>query len=131
MEKKNKKRRYVQEFYFPGSSDTERQAFKDGVESVRSQPYLHAYYAGVGYGKAKKKKALGFKSHEEKQRFEAGMAEEEKHYISVDRVDKPWYEKLFGIFKKKPKRNTRSKRKASSKRSTKSRKVRRSSSLKR
>lgn len=71
----------VETHFFPGSTDSERKSFGEGVESGRENPYLHAYFAGVGYAKAKKKQRFGFKNAEQRERFEAGVAEHKRHFV--------------------------------------------------
>ena len=86
----------VDTHYFPGSTDSERESFREGVESVQNRPYLHAYYAGVGYAKGSKRKAMGFKNDEEKARFDAGMEEEHRHYMVLKKPKpKGFLSKLF------------------------------------
>ena len=61
---------------------------------------LDAYYAGVGYGKMKAKdKHLGFNSNEERQVFEHGIENKDKHFKSI-RAYRSFWERLFGIGRK-------------------------------
>ena len=75
----------VETHFFPGSTDSERKSFGEGVESGRENPYLHSYFVGVGYAKGAKREALGFKNEKQKKRFEAGMAEHEQHFVTFNK----------------------------------------------
>jgi len=87
MAKKNNKRR-DNEHYYPGTTDDGRRLFGEGVSSGKGDSKTHAYFLGVGYGKARNgEKHLGFRSAEERERFEHGVKNKDKHYIVAGYVD--------------------------------------------
>ena len=99
-----KKGRYKTEIhYFPGSTDSERKSFGEGVESGRENPYLHAYFVGVGFAKGAAGDTLGFKNDEQRKRFEAGVRDHQQHFVTFtsasEEADGPsFFGKLFGWF---------------------------------
>ena len=74
-----------------------QKGFADGMKASFESTELDAYYAGVGYGKkASGDKHIGFNSDYERQQFEAGMKNKNKHFRSY-RAEKPgFFERLFG-----------------------------------
>ena len=81
MAKKNNKKR-DNEHYYPGTTNNGRRSFGKGVSSGKDDSKTHAYFIGVGYGKGRNgEKHLGFRSAEERERFEYGVRNKDKHYI--------------------------------------------------
>lgn len=78
--KKNRVVVYTDDHLFPGSNDSERRAFSDGVASGQNDTERHAFFAGVGYGKRERKEALGFKSKEQQEAFERGVNAGDRHF---------------------------------------------------
>lgn len=77
------------------TSDYHR-GYLDGMNASFESSELDAYYAGVGYGKKMAgDKHLGFNSDEERQEFEKGMKNKNKHFRTY-RAEKPsLLERLF------------------------------------
>lgn len=88
----------VDTHFFPGSTDSERKSFGEGVESGRENPYLHSYFVGVGYAKGAKREALGFKNEKQKKRFEAGVAEHEQHFVTFKNTRSGFFARLKAFF---------------------------------
>ena len=75
--------------------------YYDGMRDTYDNSEFDAYYAGVGFGKMKAKdKHLGFNSNEERQAFERGIENKDKHFKSV-RAYRNFWERMFGFGKKR------------------------------
>lgn len=72
----------VDTHFFPGSTDSERQSFKEGAKSGEENSYIHAFYAGVGYGKAKNNAGVGFRDKTQQRRFKQGVEAYDQHFVS-------------------------------------------------
>ena len=73
-----------------------QKGYLDGMQDAFEKSELDAYYAGVGYGKMQTKdKHIGFNSSEEREQFEKGLANKDKHFKSY-KLRKGFFEKLFG-----------------------------------
>ena len=108
---------------FSGATSEEKAAFYEGVEHGRNDPEVHAYYAGVGYGKKSGgSRHVGFKSQSERAAFDRGFDARDRHFIAVEKEEPSWIEKLFGLSKKKKASNA--KRRVSKKTPAKKRKTR-------
>ena len=71
--------------------------YYDGMRDTYDNSEFDAYYAGVGFGKMKAKdKHLGFNSNEERQAFERGIKNKDKHFKSI-RAYRSFWERFFGI----------------------------------
>lgn len=72
--------------------------YEDGVRDANENTGIHAYYAGVGYGKSSgSDKNLGFRTREHYRAFEKGIQEKDKHFISVNK--KPTFlERILAFF---------------------------------
>lgn len=80
-----------------GAGDGEyRKGYLDGMNAAFDNSELDAYYAGVGYAKkAHGDKRIGFNSDKERENFEAGMRNKDKHF-KVYRSEPPTFlERLF------------------------------------
>ena len=109
---------------FSGATSEEKAAFYEGVEHGRNDPDVHAYYAGVGYGKKSGgSRHVGFKSQSERAAFDRGFDARDRHFIAVEKEEPSWIEKLFGLSKKK-KKASNAKRRVSKKTPAKKRKTR-------
>lgn len=70
--------------------------YLDGQRAAFEESELDAYYAGVGYGKkVAKTKHIGFSNPEERENFEKGIRNHNKHFHSY-KAEKSFFEKLFG-----------------------------------
>ena len=72
--------------------------YQDGVVAAYERNELAAYYAGVGYGKnAAGDKSIGFNSHSERESFEKGISNRNKHFGAYKMKKKlNIFERLFG-----------------------------------
>ena len=71
--------------------------YSDGMKAAFEESELDAYYAGVGYGKkAAKDKHIGFNNDEERQQFEAGIRNKNKHFSSYRSEPPTLLERLIG-----------------------------------
>lgn len=72
--------------------------YQDGMNAAFEGSALDAYYAGVGYGKkVAKDRNVGFNSDEEREQFERGIKNKDKHFKGY-RAEKPSFlERLFGV----------------------------------
>lgn len=74
--------------------------YYDGMRDTYDSSEFDAYYAGVGFGKMQAKdKHLGFNSNEERQAFERGIENKDKHFKSI-RAYRSFWERLLGIGRK-------------------------------
>ena len=88
--------RAKKEDFFP-SDDYER-GYNAGMKAILDETELDAYYAGVGYGKKNANdKYLGFNSKKERERFEEGIREKDKHFNAYRAEHLSWWERLFGV----------------------------------
>ena len=99
MPRKRKRAEYSrkQNRYFMSSDSSEYQkGYADGMKASFESSELDAYYAGVGYAKkASGDKHIGFNSDLERQQFEDGMKNKNKHFKSY-RAELPnFWERLF------------------------------------
>ena len=80
-----------------GDSDYNK-GYQDGMQAAFEGSSLDAYYAGVGYGKkVAKDRNVGFNSDEEREQFERGIKNKDKHFKGY-RAEKPSFlERLIGI----------------------------------
>ena len=77
-------------------ADDYRKGYADGMKAAFEETELDAYYAGVGYGKkVAKTKHIGFSNPEERENFEKGIRNHNKHFHSY-KAEKSFFEKLFG-----------------------------------
>ena len=90
------------------ASDTPeyQKGYIDGMTDTITDTNVHAFFAGVGYGKSEANVThLGFNSAEERECFERGMAKKDEHfnaYRSERRLD--WIDRLLGRRAAKPPR---------------------------
>ena len=71
--------------------------YQDGINAAFDSSELDAYYAGVGFGKmAAGDKYLGFRSDEEKDEFEKGILNKDKHFKFYSAQPPSLWERLFG-----------------------------------
>ena len=74
--------------------------YYDGMKDTYDSSEFDAYYAGVGFGKMQAKdKHLGFNSNEERQAFERGIENKDKHFKSI-RAYRSFWERFLGIGRK-------------------------------
>ena len=73
--------------------------YRDGIKEALENSEIHAYYAGVGYGKHRDGNTnLGFNTEDERQSFHAGINNKDKHFNSY-RYERPgFFERLFSRF---------------------------------
>ena len=84
------------EEFFP-SDDYER-GYNAGLNANIERTDLDAYYTGVGYGKkVAQDKYLGFNSSGEREQFEKGIREKDKHFNAHRAEPLSWWERLFGV----------------------------------
>ena len=87
------------------SSDYQK-GYIDGITDSMTDTNVHAFFAGVGYGKSEANVThLGFNSAEERESFERGMAKKDDHfnaYRSERRLT--WLDNILGRKTAKPKR---------------------------
>ena len=72
----------VDTHFFPGSTDSERKSFEEGVEEGKSHPYTHAFFVGVGYGKKSRNRLLGFKNKDQREAFDRGVQACDEHFLA-------------------------------------------------
>ena len=86
-------RRYAKRSYYENDY---QKGYLAGMQDAFDKSELDAYYAGVGYGKMQSKdKHIGFNSAQEREQFEKGLANKDKHFKSY-KLRKGFFEKFFG-----------------------------------
>ena len=80
-----------------GSDDYNR-GYADGLQASINEGELDAYYAGVGFGKkASGDRHIGFNSDYEREQFNKGMRDKDKHFKSFRTEVPSFWERLLGI----------------------------------
>ena len=80
------------------SSDDYERGYYAGLNENFERTNLDAYFAGVGYGKKNAKdKYLGFNSADEREQFEHGIRQKDKHFNAHRAEPLSWWERLFGV----------------------------------
>ena len=80
------------------SSDDYERGYYAGLNENIERTNLDAYFAGVGYGKKNSKdKYIGFNNAEEREQFENGIRQKDKHFNAHRAEPLSWWERLFGV----------------------------------
>ena len=86
-------------------ADIYNEGFRDGIKASLEDSGLHAYYAGVGYGKkAASDKHIGFQNAEHLEEFEKGVRQKDRHFITVQK-EQGFFESLFDFKGRRAARN--------------------------
>ena len=96
-------------------SDTSdyHKGYADGMKAAFEESELDAYYTGVGYGKKQAgDKHIGFNSDLERQQFEAGMFNKDKHFRAYQSEPLTIWDRLFGFRHTDPRRMIHTKKNA-------------------
>ena len=87
------------------------EGYLDGVRDAIEDSEIHAYYAGVGYGKHRSGNTnLGFNTRDERESFHAGINNNDKHFNSYQYKTPGFFARLFKRFSESERIKRREKR---------------------
>ena len=90
------------------NNDAYAEGYQDGVRASLEDTGIHAYFAGVGYGKkSAADRHIGFESHKHLEEFEKGVRQKDKHFIAVKK-EMGFFERLFDFKSRRRRRKLKS-----------------------